>query len=137
MKVNDLVDKTTLKFLLVGIVNTLVGTGVMFLAYNVGNLNYWISSASNYVIGSMVSYVLNKYFTFQNKERSVKQLLLFVLHITLCYLIAYGAAKPLVCHIMEGASMAVRDNCAMLAGMVLFIVLNYLGQRFLVFKKKG
>ena len=55
MKVTDLVDKTTLKSLLVGVVNTLVGTGVMFLAYNVGELNSWISSASKYVIGSMVS----------------------------------------------------------------------------------
>ena len=28
-----LIDKTTIKFILVGIVNTLVGTGVMFLMY--------------------------------------------------------------------------------------------------------
>ena len=136
MNVTELIDKTMLKFLMVGVVNTLVGTGVMLLAYNVLNLNYWISSASNYVIGSMISYVLNKYFTFRNRDRSIKQLLLFVLHITLCYLFAYGAAKPLVYHVLESASVTVRDNCAMLAGMVLFIVLNYLGQRFLVFKTK-
>ena len=29
-----LIDKTTIKFILVGIVNTLVGTGDMFLMYN-------------------------------------------------------------------------------------------------------
>lgn len=136
MKITKLIDKTTLKFLLVGVVNTIVGTSVMFLAYNILKLNYWVSSASNYVVGSIVSYFLNKYFTFRNNERSVKQLLIFVVNITLCYLIAYGAAKPLVYHILGGASVAVRDNCAMLAGMCLFVVLNYLGQRFVVFKKK-
>lgn len=89
-----LIDKTTFKFILVGIVNTIVGTSVMFLMYNVANFNYWISSASNYVIGSIVSYLLNKYFTFQNKEKSLKMVLKFIVNISICYLIAYGVAKP-------------------------------------------
>lgn len=29
-----IIDKVTLKFILVGIINTLVGTGTMFLLYN-------------------------------------------------------------------------------------------------------
>ena len=57
-------DLTFWKFILVGIINTLVGTTVMFVAYNLCHLNYWVSSASNYVVGSIVSYFLNKYFTF-------------------------------------------------------------------------
>ena len=58
-------DLTFWKFILVGIINTLVGTTVMFVAYNLCHLNYWVSSASNYVVGSIVSYFLNKYFTFK------------------------------------------------------------------------
>lgn len=58
-------DITTLKFLLVGVVNTIVGTGLMFLLYNVFSVSYWISSAANYIVGSIVSYFLNKYFTLQ------------------------------------------------------------------------
>ena len=137
MKISKLIDKTTLKFILVGVINTIVGTSVMFFAYNVVHLNYWVSSAANYVVGSVVSYILNKYLTFQNSERSVKQLLYFIVNISVCYLIAYGAAKPLVYRILGSASTAIRDNCAMLAGMCLFVVLNYLGQRFVVFKKKA
>lgn len=63
-KIKNILDVTFWKFVLVGIVNTLVGTAVMFAAYNVLHLSYWISSASNYVVGSIVSYFLNKYFTF-------------------------------------------------------------------------
>lgn len=136
MKISKLIDKTTLNFFLVGIVNTIVGAGTMFLAYNVLNLNYWISSASNHVAGSIVSYILNKHFTFHNTERSARQLLTFIANILVCYLLAYGAAKPLVYRILADANESVRDNCAMLAGMGLFVVLNYLGQRFVVFKKK-
>lgn len=131
-----LIDKTTIKFLIVGVINTLVGTSVMFLSYNIIGLGYWISSAANYIIGSIVSYFLNKYFTFQNKERSLKMIVKFIVNISLCYLIAYGAAKPLVYHILEGWPVKLQDNGAMLVGMCLFVGLNYLGQRFVVFRKK-
>lgn len=128
------IDKTTIKFLLVGVINTLVGTSVMFLSYNLLHFSYWTSSAANYIIGSIVSYFLNKYFTFQQKERSVKTVFKFVANITLCYLLAYGIAKPLVRHLLSGWTVAIQENGAMVCGMGLFVVFNYLGQRFFVFK---
>lgn len=130
-------DKTFLKFVIVGVINTLFGTGIMFLFYNMFHLSYWISSASNYVFGSILSYFLNKYFTFQNKERSLKQVLRFILNITVCYLVAYGGAKPLMRLILSNADKTVQENVAMAVGMCLFVALNYLGQRFFAFKKEG
>lgn len=130
-----LIDMTTIKFIMVGIVNTLVGTGIMFLFYNIFHTGYWIASASNYIVGSIVSYVLNKYFTFQNKEKSGKMIVRFVINISLCYLVAYGIAKPCARMILEGFSTQVQENIAMVIGMCLFVGLNYLGQRFWVFKK--
>ena len=130
------IDKTTIRFLLVGVINTLVGTSVMFLAYNLLGLNYWISSASNYVIGSIVSFLLNKYFTFEKKEKEKGELFRFVVNITGCYLIAYGVAKPLVRLILSGWPGNIQDNAAMFAGMCFFVVLNYFGQRYFVFRKR-
>ena len=132
-KLKGKLDITFLKFVLVGVVNTVVGTAVMFLAYNLLHLSYWISSAANYIVGSICSYFLNKYFTFQNKERSVRQIIRFVVNITLCYLVAYGMAKPVVSAVLSGMSEKVQGNCSMLCGMCLFVALNYLGQRFFVF----
>lgn len=119
--------------MLVGIINTLFGTAIMFVFYNVLHLSYWLSSASNYFFGSILSYFLNKYYTFRYSERSVRVVLRFVLNIAVCYLIAYGAAKPIVAAVLSAAPLAVRDNVAMLAGMCLFVALNYLGQRFFAF----
>ena len=56
---NKIIDKVTLKFILVGIINTLVGNGTMFLLYNVFSVGYNISTVANYVVGSIVSYFLN------------------------------------------------------------------------------
>ena len=130
-----MLDITFWKFVLVGIVNTLVGTGVMFAAYNLLHLTYWVSSASNYVVGSRVSYFRNKYFTFQNNEKSLGQLFKFILNITVCYLLAYGLAKPVVSWILQNQSRSIQDNCSMLVGMGAFVVFNYIGQRLIVFKK--
>ena len=131
------IDKTTVKFVIVGIINTIVGTSVMFLLYNFAGVNYWISSASNYIVGSIVSYVLNKYFTFNNKEKSVWQVVKFVINISLCYLLAYGMAKPVVEWILSLLSVSIKENLAMLVGMGLFVIFNYVGQRYFVFKEEN
>ena len=49
-----------MKFIMVGVINTVVGNAIMFVFYNVFHLGYWFSSASNYFFGSIVSYLLNK-----------------------------------------------------------------------------
>ena len=121
------------KFILVGVANTLFGTGLMFLLYNVFHVSYWWSSAANYVFGSILSYFLNKYFTFQARQRSWQEILRFIVNIGVCYGVAYGIARPLVRQIFAVASPRWQDNAAMLAGMVFFTGLNYLGQRFFVF----
>ena len=136
-KLSKLFDKTFLKFIAVGIANTIFGTAVMFVAYNIFNLNYWVSSALNYILGSILSYFLNKNFTFKSDTKDLKTVLKFIVNITVCYLLAYGAANPLVTLILSGTAKKVRENLAMLAGMGIFVILNYFGQRFGVFNNKN
>ena len=133
--IKKLLDKTFWKFILVGCINTLFGTAIMFVFYNVFHLSYWLSSASNYFFGSILSYFLNKYFTFKYKERDWNVIIRFIINIGICYLVAYGIAKPIVRHLLNSFSVTVQDNAAMLVGMVLFTLLNYFGQRFFTFKK--
>ena len=135
-KLLSLFDAKLLRFLIVGVINTLVGSAIMFGLYNLAHCSYWVSSAANYILTSILSFFLNKYFTFQNKEQSLSQVLRFVINIAVCYGLAYGIAKPLCRALLANASVSVRDNVSMLVGMVLFTGLNYLGQRFFAFKSK-
>ena len=129
------IDGTMLRFLMVGVINTLVGCGTMFLLYNWAHCSYWLSSAANYVVGGIVSFFLNKYFTFRKKGWSWSQVVKFAINVAVCWLLAYGLAKPLVLRILEGQSLWLQENVAMLVGMCLYTVLNYLGQRFFAFRK--
>ena len=83
-KISLFTDKTFMKFVLVGMVNVTVGATVMFVFYNVFHFSYWVSSASNYIVGSIVSYFLNRYFTFNYHGSSWKSIAKFIINIAVC-----------------------------------------------------
>lgn len=132
----SLFDIKLLKFLLVGVINTIVGSGLMFLLYNCFNVPYWPSSACNYVAGGICSYFLNKYFTFKNHSKSKREVVYFILTILVCYFISYVSAKKLIYIIFEEYSEKFKGNLSLILGMCLYTGLNYLGQRFIVFKER-
>ena len=134
-KLKKVFDKTFLTFIAVGVVNTLFGVTIMFFCYNILNLGYWFSSGMNYVCGSVLSYFLNKKFTFKVEETTKKSIIRFIINITVCYIVAYGIAKPLVLYLFAGLGEKLQGNLALMAGMGLFVLLNYVGQRFWAFKQ--
>jgi putative flippase GtrA len=131
-----LFDHTFARFILVGVVNTLVGSAIMFSLYNITGCGYWLSSAMNYALTSVLSFFLNKRFTFGVKQWSFKMILLFALTIAVSYILAYGIAKSAIHFLLRNQSPRLRDNAALFAGMCLFTGLNYLGQRFAVFRRR-
>lgn len=130
-------DNKLFKFIIVGIINTIVGTAIMFGLYNLAGCSYWLSSAANYIFASILSYVLNRKYTFRYSGKTVGSFVRFAANIAVCYIIAYGAAKPFISYLFEDASVRLQENTAMLTGMVIFTVLNYTGQRFFVFGDSG
>ena len=132
------------EFIMVGILNTSVGMGLQFLFFNLCGWGEWISSIVGYILGSILSYFLNKYFTFKNKEKGWKPIAKFALNIAVCYGLAYGIAIPLTKWICVANSLTMfgwtvdkfAGNVSMLVGSCLFVAFNYIGQRFFAFKEK-
>ena len=124
-----------------GCINTLVGTSLMFFFYNVLHMGYWGSSAPAYIIGTVVSYFLNKNYTFSYKKKDKKSILRFIAVQVVAYSVAYLVARPLVVYTFGlfndsfGLEMRHIEQFALLVGMGFFVVLGYLGQRFFAFRK--
>ena len=137
--IKKLLDLEQSRFIIVGVMNTIIGTLAMLIAYNVFHMGYWLSSAINYIIGSIFSYFANKYFTFKAENKSKTEVVRFVINIMVCYLLAYGIAQPVMGILLGGISLSKSfiDQISMFFGMGIFVVLNYFGQKFFVFKKKG
>ncbi|MPM27439.1 hypothetical protein SDC9_73950 [bioreactor metagenome] len=132
-----LFDASVFKFLLVGVGNTLLSAVIMFLLYERAGFGYWGSSALAYIAGAVMSFFLNRYFTFHSEERFWLSAVKFALNVALCYVIAYSAAKPLVAWALAGTGLTASwvDRFSMLFGMGLYTVINYFGQRFFAFRK--
>lgn len=137
-KIKKILSLEQSRFIIVGVMNTIIGAAAMLIAYNVFHLGYWISSAMDYIIGSIFSYFANKYFTFKSEKKSVSEVIRFAINIVVCYFISYSVAKPIVEIVLKDMklSISILEQFSMFFGMGIFIVLNYFGQKFFVFWKK-
>ena len=122
-------------FGMVGVINTLMGWGIMAVLYNLIHLNYWISSGISYFIGSVFSYQANSRVTFKVEERDKGLPFRFAINIIVCYLVAFSVAQPLVKYVLSSQPVVIVDNVAMVVGMGLFIVMNFFGQKLFVFRR--
>lgn len=131
------VIKQVISFGIIGVFNTLLGVILIELFYNVFHWNYWVSSITSYVIGSIYSYFANKKMTFKVKGNTRKTAIRFAINTVVCYSAAYGIAKPLVKVILSDLPQKIVENIALLVGMGLFIGFNFFGQKFFVFRNNS
>lgn len=131
-----LFDASMWKFLLVGVANTLLSAVLMFLLEGLG---YWPSTAIAYVAGAVLSFFLNRSFTFKSKAAFWPSVLKFAVNVVVCYLIAYSIAQPVVTLILARTAIPAiwQERIAKLCGMGLYTVINYFGQRFFAFRNKS
>ena len=73
-----------------------------------------------------------------SQEKGAGVVLRFALNITVCWLLAYGLAQPIMEWVLAGMDLSPQweGNLTLLAGSGLFVILNYFGQRFFAFKTK-
>lgn len=138
-------DRSFLTFLIIGVVNTLFGLSVYYFCYNILAIGYWPSSVADYVLGSVLSYFLNKRFSFHYHQTDLRSILRFTLNIIVCFVVAYSIARPLTRWCLEWLWQVIAvnrqlstvwiENIAGLTGTGIFMILNYLGQRFFAFNK--
>ena len=134
---NKLKNHSLPRFLAVGVLNTALSAVLMFVLYDAVHLGYWPSTALSYLAGAIVSFLLNRRFTFQSDTAVLPAALRFAITVFACYLLAYSAAKPLILWIGSGfLTPDWAERAAMLCGMVLYTALNYIGQRFFAFAKR-
>lgn len=132
--INKLFDSSLARFLLVGMGNTLLSATLMFLLEGVG---YWRSTAIAYGVGAVMSFFLNRSFTFRSKESVWKTAAKFALSVAVCYVIGYGLARliiPVPGRPYVGAEVWIERGSKLL-GMCFYTGFNYLGQRFFTFPK--
>ncbi|MFF3022571.1 GtrA family protein [Gottfriedia sp. NPDC057948] len=133
-------NKTFIRFIAVGIANTIVGLSFIYLLLHLFGLSYWISTFIGNSIGACVSYILNRNFTFKSQGSVKKSIPLFIIVILTCYFIAFNLGAKIIDYILnlqDFISLNYKNDFAVLISSGLYTILNYFGQKLLVFKNKN
>ena len=106
-----MIDKTLALYLLVGVLNFIVCTGIMFLLYNVADVSKHFAPIVNYGLGSLIWYLSCNYLLFPGHKTTSKQLLRFVLDIVVCYLLSYYLIGPYAAHDIRSVTLDLIAKC--------------------------
>jgi putative flippase GtrA len=129
-----------IRFILVGIVNTIVGLSCMYLFLHAAGLSYWVSTFLGNAIGACVSYILNRSFTFKSQNSVKKSAFRFIIVILCCYFISYDLGKNVVSGVLKSNHLfnnQLKTDISILVGTCLYTILNYFGQKLFVFSNKA
>lgn len=147
MKLKRMVDRTLVIYVIVGTLNFIVCTSLMFLLYNVFHVSEHISPVVNYGIGSTIWYFTGRYLIFRGQRTTPQLFLRFVIEVAVCYVLSYYVIAPLVSALILqwekvldffsfGGVHKIEGNCSMTVGMIAYAVINYFGQRYFVFSQR-
>ena len=118
-----------IRFGLVGVLNTIVGLGTIYLLQNGLGWDYRIANIIGYCLGITTSFIFNRVWTFKSTDtRVARQSMLFFLVISACWGMQFLALVVMV------ETLGISKELAQLLGMVVYTGLNYPGSRFIVFK---
>ena len=102
---------------------------------------YWSVSAISFIVGIIYSFILNRKYTFKADDIPLSRTLpRFLLNVIICYLIANVAMKTWLDYMFSSVWQVSWPAqyitlIKLLAANMLYIVLNYIGQKFFAFKK--
>jgi putative flippase GtrA len=116
------------KFLLVGILNAIIGLGVIYTTYNLLDMDYKLSNVLGYGCGIVNSFIWNRRWTFRSKKDPKPQVLLFFLMFGVSYGLNLGATVLFV------EVIRIPPNIAQLVGIFFYTTSNFFGNKFVTFR---
>ena len=131
------------KYATVGLANTAVDFGILNLLmwstriYSGKNL-FWLNSIS-FLVAVIHSYVWNKLWTFKAKEKTAaaKQFLQFLVVSIIGVLINSGIVYIITTWVNPMTGKETWANLAKVAATIISLLWNFIGYKFIVFKKKN
>jgi putative flippase GtrA len=124
----SMLDRSLIRYLLVGVANTLVGLGVIYFSMYELGLGNVTSNALGYGVGIVVSFGLNRQWTFRHTGSALPAMARFLVVTAVAYVANLGAVLVL----SEG--LGLNRYLAQLGGAPPYTLVGYLGSRYFAFR---
>lgn len=118
------------RFILVGSANTLLGLTIIFAAKGFAGLDDFESNLLGYCFGLLISFFLNRRWTFRHNGRIFPTAIRF----TIAFLFSYIANLMTVYGLRDGAGL--NSYLAQALSVIPYTVIFYLSSRYYVFSEK-
>jgi len=119
-----------IKFSIVGFINTAVSYLVFFILLEIGHVAYLLSSILAYLVGIIISYIGNKYWTFRASRTAVREEFIKFFILNLIGLAINTAIMACLVEIFK-----LNPLIAQILAMSVVIFYNFSGSKFWVFKE--
>ena len=116
------------KFLLVGVMNAVIGLGIIYSCYNLLGVDYRLSNILGYGCGIANSFIWNRRWTFKSKKNPAREILFFFVMFGISYGINLGVTVLLV------EKAGVGPNIAQLFGIAGYTISNFFGNKYITFR---
>lgn len=116
------------RFLLVGVLNTVLGFAIYYICFKILNINYSYSLSIAHIIGVINSYYWNKRWTFNVKQGSKKMIFKFGLIYLCTFFINYGILTIFV------EFFELNPLISQFFSLLITTVMSYVGQKYWSFK---
>lgn len=123
-----MVTSTPFRFLVVGVLNTLAGLGIIYASKGVFRLDDVTSNALGYGCGLALSFVANRRWTFRYTGAAWPALIMFLAAVT----VAYAANLVIV---MTAIQSGVNGYAAQAIGVPVYAAITYWGSRRYAFSE--
>lgn len=121
-----MIDEKLIKYLMVGILNTIVGFGIIFGLMLLG-VSPEISNISGYAVGIIFSYFMNKFFTFKSKTKNKIEFIKFIISMLIAYILNFTTLK--IC-----LNLGINPYICQILSNIIYTASGFLISKFWVFK---
>ncbi len=118
----------TLKFAVVGVLNTIIGYGIYYLLLKL-NLYYIFALLIAHILGAVNSYLWNKYWTFASKKKSFVELLRFIS----VYIVTFISNLALLAIFVE--KLMIDKAIGGFLSLMIVTILSFFGHKLWTFSK--
>lgn len=118
------------KYSIVGVFNTIIGLGTIFVLFNVYQINYIIANIIGYSFGLINSFMWNKKWTFKSSAHYSKEMSMFFL----VFIVSYAA--NLIALIISVEVLGLNHNISFVLSSIFYFVIGFMANRKWTFSHK-
>ena len=126
--INDTFRRELILYILIGVFVVLVDFILYHSLNKIFSIDFSNSKRVSYLSGTVISFVLNKHITFKSSKKNLSEPILFFILYFLSFVLN-SFTHDIILDCFSG-------NYPFIIATTLSVAVNYLGQKFIVFKKK-